>query len=204
MVVFLRIGIIGVQGAISEHMHIMSKVFIKNNIKGKIFLIKSKNDIKNIDALIIPGGETTTISSLLIKLGIYDEILIRIKDKSMPIMGTCAGCVLLSNELENESKDIKLLKAMNMKVLRNGFGRQKFSFEKKINIKNFDEPFNAIFIRAPIIKEIWGDCEIYSKIGNNIVFAKEKIYLALSFHPELTKDLRIHQYFLQTIVDYIK
>jgi 5'-phosphate synthase pdxT subunit len=204
LVVFLRIGVIGVQGDISEHMHIMNKVFIKKNINGKIILIKSKNDIKNIDALIIPGGETTTISSLLQKLGIYNEILIRIKDKSMPIMGTCAGCVLLSNELENESKDIKLLKAMSMKVLRNGFGRQKFSFEKKIYIKNFDEAFNAIFIRAPIVKEIWGDCEIYGEIGNNIVFVKEKIYLALSFHPELTKDLRIHEYFLNIIVDYIK
>jgi len=204
LVVFLRIGVIGVQGAISEHIHILSKVLIKKNINGKIFIIKNKNDIKNIDALIIPGGETTTISSLIQKLGIYNEILIRIKDKSMPIMGTCAGCVLLSNELENESKDIKLLKAINMKVLRNGFGRQKFSFEKEIDIKNFDEPFNAIFIRAPIIKKIWGDCEIYGKIENNIVFVKEKIYLALSFHPELTKDLRIHEYFLQIIVDYIK
>jgi 5'-phosphate synthase pdxT subunit len=182
----------------------MNKVLQKNVANGEIIVIKNKNDVKKIDALIIPGGESTTISQLILKLGILDELLLRIRNRNLPIMGTCAGCVLLSSELENESKEIHLLKAINMKVLRNGFGRQKYSFEKKINITNFNKPFNAIFIRAPIIKNIWGNCAIYGKFENNIVFVRENIYLALSFHPELTNDLRIHEYFLKIIINNIK
>jgi 5'-phosphate synthase pdxT subunit len=182
----------------------MNKLFHKKDINGKIILIKNKSDVKKIDALIIPGGESTTISQLILKLGIFNEILIRIRDKNLPIMGTCAGCVLLSSELENETKEINLLKAINMKVLRNGYGRQKNSFEKKIIIKNFDKPFNAVFIRAPVILKIWGNCISYSKIDNDVVFVREDIYLALSFHPELTNDLRIHEYFLKMIINYKK
>jgi 5'-phosphate synthase pdxT subunit len=86
-----------------------------------------------------------------------------------------------------------------MKVKRNAFGRQKESFERNINIKGLNEPYNAVFIRAPIIKEIWGECKILSKINNDIIAAREDKFLALSFHPELTNDLRIHEYFLQMI-----
>ena len=118
-------------------------------------------------------------------------------------MGTCAGCVLLGNELLNEKKDIKLLKAMNMKVIRNAFGRQKDSFENEINIEYLSKPFNAIFIRAPIINEVSGKCYSLSKIKNKIIMARQDKFLALSFHPELTNDLRIHEYFLDIIKDNI-
>jgi len=204
MVVSLKIGVVGIQGSISEHVNSMKKVFNKYHINGNIFIVKNKYDIKLIDALIIPGGESTTISNFLLQLGIFDEILLRINDKNLPIMGTCAGCVLLSSELINETKKISLLKAMNMKVMRNGFGRQRDSFEKKININQSDKPFNAVFIRAPKIDKIWGNCYSISKINNNIVFARQDIYLALSFHPELTNDLRVHEYFLNIIRDHIK
>ena len=201
MVTSLKIGIIGIQGAISEHIIAMSKVLNKNNINGNIVIIKNKYDINSIDALIIPGGESTTISKYILQLGIYDELLKRIKYQNLPIMGTCAGCVLLSKKIENESKDICILKAMDMKVIRNGFGRQKESFEKKIELIGFNKLYNAIFIRAPIILETWGNCKVLSKINNNIIFARQDIYLALSFHPELTNDLRIHEYFLKIIIN---
>jgi len=204
MVVSIKIGVIGIQGAISEHVTSMSKVFKKYQINGKIFIVKNKFDIKSIDALIIPGGESTTISKFLLQLGIFNEILTRIDENNLPIMGTCAGCVLLSSELVNETKEIYLLEAMNMKVIRNGFGRQRESFEKKIKINSLEKPFNAVFIRAPIIDKIWGGCKSISRINNNIILAREDIYLALSFHPELTKDLRIHEYFLKIIEDHFR
>ena len=111
-------------------------------------------------------------------------------------MGTCAGCVLLSSDLINNSKNVKILSAMDMQVKRNAFGRQKESFEKNIDIKSFTNPYNAVFIRAPAIEKIWGDCEILSIIDKKIVMAKQDNLLAVSFHPELTDDLRIHKYFL--------
>jgi 5'-phosphate synthase pdxT subunit len=204
MVRSLNIGVIGIQGAISEHVNSMKKIIKKHHISGNIFIVKNKFQIKSIDALIIPGGESTTISKFLINLDIYSEIKKRINKNNLPIMGTCAGCVLLSSELKNESKDINLLKAMNMKVIRNAFGRQKESFENEIKIDVLEKSYNAVFIRAPIIEKVWGKCSAISKINNNIIMAKQDKYLALSFHPELTNDLRIHEYFLKIINENLK
>jgi len=114
-------------------------------------------------------------------------------------MGTCAGCVILANKITDNFKDIKILSAMNMQVKRNAFGRQRESFEKNIKIKGFSKPFNAVFIRAPIIEKVWGNCEVLAKIDKKIIMAREGSFLALSFHPELTDDLRIHEYFLDMI-----
>jgi 5'-phosphate synthase pdxT subunit len=116
-------------------------------------------------------------------------------------MGTCAGCILLAKQLINDKKDIKLLKAMNLRVLRNAFGRQKESFEYKIKIYGFEKLYNAVFIRAPLIDKVWGNCKVLSKINDQIIMAKQNKFLALSFHPELTNDLRIHNYFLKMITE---
>jgi 5'-phosphate synthase pdxT subunit len=115
-------------------------------------------------------------------------------------MGTCAGCVLLAKELFDNNKDVKLLHAMDMQVERNAFGRQKESFEKNININGFSSPYCAVFIRAPLIKKVWGKCEVIAEMDKKIVMARQDKFLALSFHPELTDDLRIHRYFLDMIV----
>jgi len=147
----------------------------------------------------MPGGETTTISKILSKSGIYEAISQRLENNNLPIMGTCAGCVLLAKEIVNNENDVKLIQAMDMKVERNAFGRQRESFEKNIKIKGFAEPYNAVFIRAPVIREVWGNCKILSKIDEKIIAARQDRFLALSFHPELTNDLRIHRYFLDMI-----
>ena len=150
--------------------------------------------------MIVPGGESTTISRILFKSGVYDAILQRLRQDSLYIMGTCAGCVLLAKEIVGNKDDVKLLHAMDMQVERNAFGRQKESFEKSIRIKGFSEPYNAIFIRAPAIKKVWGKCEILAEIDKKIIAARQDKFLALSFHPELTNDFRIHEYFLEMIV----
>ena len=199
MVKRVNIGIIGVQGAILEHANTIKRLFSETNTDGEIFIIRDKNQLEKVDGLIIPGGETTTISKILVKTGLYDKILDRIKRKNIAIMGTCAGCVVLSEKIINSSSEIKCLNAIKMHVKRNAFGRQKESFEQEINIKGFSKPYNAIFIRAPIIEKTFDDCEILAKINNNIIMVRQDKFLAISFHPELTDDLRIHKYFLDII-----
>ena len=199
MVKRVNIGIIGVQGAVLEHVNIMKKLFSEMNKPGEIFIIRDKNQLKKVDGLIIPGGETTTISRILVKTGLYDKILDRIKQKNIAIMGTCAGCVLMSEKIINNDKEIQCLNAMKMHVKRNAFGRQKESFEQEIKIKGFSKTYNAVFIRAPIIEKTYDNCEILAKIKDKIIMARQDKFLALSFHPELTDDLRIHKYFLDII-----
>jgi 5'-phosphate synthase pdxT subunit len=131
---------------------------------------------------------------------VYEAILQRLQKDTLHIMGTCAGCVLLAKEIDGNKDDVKILHAMDIQVERNAFGRQKESFEKIIEIKGFSEKYNAVFIRAPIIKKVWGKCEILAKIDKKIIAARQDKFLALSFHPELTNDLRIHEYFLKMIV----
>jgi len=199
MVNKIKIGIVGVQGAISEHGFIMQKVLEKEKIPGNVFVVRNKTDVDNIDAVILPGGESTTISNVLVKSGIDKAIIDRIEHNDLPVMGTCAGCVLLAKELTDDTDNVKLLQAMDMKVKRNAFGRQKNSFEQDININGFSKHYHAVFIRAPVIKKTWGNCKIISRIDDNIVMVKQDNLLALSFHPELTEDIRIHRYFLNLI-----
>ena len=199
MVKRVNIGIIGVQGAVLEHVNAMKKLFSETNTPGEIFIIHDKNQLDKVDGLIIPGGETTTISRILVKTGLYDKILDRVKQKNIVIMGTCAGCALLSEKISNNDKEIKCLNAMKMHVKRNAFGRQKESFEQEIKIKGFSKPYNAVFIRAPIIEKTYDNCEILAKIKDKIIMARQDKFLALCFHPELTDDLRIHKYFLDII-----
>jgi 5'-phosphate synthase pdxT subunit len=200
MVKRINIGIIGIQGAVSEHIKSMNKLFLETNIPGKIFIIHDIEQLDKIDGLIIPGGEATTISKILVKTGLFDKILDVIKQKNIAIMGTCAGCILLSEKVINQDKEVKCLNVMKMHVKRNAFGRQKESFEQEIKIKGFLEPYNAVFIRAPIIKKTYDNCEILAKINDEIIMARQDKLLALTFHPELTDDLRIHKYFLEMIM----
>jgi len=200
MVKKVSIGVLGIQGAVSEHVNIMTTVLKKTGNNGKTFIVKNKEDIKDIDALIIPGGESTTISRVMYNSDLYEAISNKIKKNDLPIMGTCAGCVILAKEISNDPKnEIKQLSQMNMQVERNAFGRQKESFEKPIKIKDFSSPYHAVFIRAPIIKKTWGKCETLAKIDKKIIMARQDRLLALAFHPELTNDLRVHNYFLELI-----
>jgi 5'-phosphate synthase pdxT subunit len=174
----------------------MNRVFQEGKKKGYAFLVRKPRDIDSCNALIIPGGESTTISRILVNSGMYDIIRERMNHNDIALMGTCAGCVLLAKELTDTKTDVKLLEAIDMQVQRNAYGRQKESFEKLLQIKGITLPYHAVFIRAPVITKIWGTAEILATAGKEIVMARQKNYLALSFHPELTDDLRIHQFFL--------
>ena len=199
MVRKITIGVIGIQGSISEHVKTMKKALKESNISGEVLIIKDKEDINKSDAIILPGGESSTISKVLSESGLYYELFNQIKNNNIPIMGTCAGCVILGSELSEKSSDLKILSVMNIRVKRNAFGRQRDSFEQDIKIIGFSEPYPAVFIRAPVIEKVWGNCKILSTIDKKIVMARQDNLLALSFHPELANDLRIHKYFLDLI-----
>lgn len=201
MVKVKSIGVLGIQGAVSEHILSLKNALLKTNKKGIIKTISAQKDLENIDGLIIPGGESTTISKILNKNHMYDSLRSRIINRDLPIMGTCAGCIVLANEISDKPKDLITLKAMDIQVERNAFGRQKESFETMISIKGLNSQFNAVFIRAPVIKKIWNDCEELACFNEKIVMAKQNKFLALSFHPELTDDTRVHEYFLNMIFE---
>ncbi len=177
----------------------MNRVFKKEKTKGHTVLVRQARDIDICNGLIIPGGESTTISRILVNSGIHDVICDRLKHNDLALMGTCAGCVLLAKELTDTRSKVQLLQAMDMQVQRNAFGRQKQSLERILEIEGFTKPYNAVFIRAPVITKTWGDCEILATAEKEIVMARQNNCLALSFHPELTDDLRIHRLFLTMV-----
>ena len=196
----MRIGVIAIQGNIEEHVHAINEALGQANRKAEIVKIKHKGIVPTCDALILPGGESTTIGRLMEREGISSEI----KKSSLtgtPIMGTCAGLVLLAKYGDNQVEKTKqsLLGLMDTHVNRNAFGRQKESFEALLDFKGLTSPFNAVFIRAPCITEAGRDVEILSKYNGFIVAARQQNVLAIAFHPELTDDLRIHHYFLDMI-----
>ena len=199
MVDHLSIGVLGIQGAISEHVLMMKQVMNKRGQNSKVSIIRRKREIDEVSGLIIPGGESTTISRFILRNDLYDAIRIRAREKSLSVMGTCAGCVLVSSEIVEENKDIKLLSLMDIKVKRNAFGRQRESFEQMISIEGISDAFPAVFIRAPIIQRIWGNCKALALIDEGILMAKQNNILALSFHPELTCDTTIHEYFYDMV-----
>lgn len=187
------------QGAVSEHLASIQRVFQAENVEGHTLLVRQASDIDICDGLIIPGGESTTISRILVNSGIHDVIRRRIKRNDLNLMGTCAGCVLLAKELTDATAEVALLHAIDMQVERNAFGRQRESFEKTLEIKGFLTPYNAVFIRAPTITKTWGNCTVLATAGKEIVMARQDNHLALSFHPELIDDLRVHRYFLKMV-----
>jgi len=199
LVAIVTIGVLSLQGAVSEHLASMNRVLKEEKQPGQAILVRKPRDIDACDALIIPGGESTTISRILVNSGMHDAIRQRMKQNNIALMGTCAGCVILAKELIDTKANVRLLLAMDMQVERNAFGRQKESFEKSVTVKGFITPFNAVFIRAPCITKVWGSCEVLATVEKEIVMARQNNYLALSFHPELTDDLRVHRYFLEML-----
>jgi len=198
--VHVKIGVVAVQGDVSEHMDAAERALNEFGLKGTVFAIRTKGALESLDGLIIPGGESTTISRLLEKFGMSE----RIKERAwegMPILGTCAGLIMLAKEgdSEVEKTDSKLLELMDMKVKRNAFGRQRESFEISIEVSGLDAPYKGVLIRAPSIEKVWGQCRSMAAVDDNIVLACQKNLLACAFHPELTDDMRIHKIFLDMI-----
>lgn len=184
----MKIGVLALQGSVIEHVKMLKRCCVEP------VLVKLPHELKEINGLIIPGGESTTIGKLIDEYELDKEIKRRYEG-GMPIYGTCAGAILLAKEIVG-SRQPKL-GLMDISVRRNDYGRQIDSFEAKLNI--FDKPFRGIFIRAPVIDSIHNGCKILAEFDNKPVMVEQGNLLASTFHPELTNDLRIHKYFIGMI-----
>ncbi len=197
----MRIGVIGVQGDVSEHVDAVARAMKEAGRSGEAIAVRRREDLDRVDGLTIPGGESTTISKLLVKLGLFDEIVRRARDEAMPILGTCAGCILLAKDggAQAQKAQSQLLGLMDMAVDRNAFGRQKESFEADLEVQGLDRPFHGVFIRAPAILRTWGDCTPLARYEGKIVLARQGHLIGAAFHPELSNDLRIHRWLLDLL-----
>jgi 5'-phosphate synthase pdxT subunit len=189
----IRVGVLALQGAFREHIKSLEKCGVS------AAEIKSPDQLDDIDALIIPGGESTTIRKLLEKYKFRSRLDKFYKD-CKPIFVTCAGLVLIAKNIKGEGMGLSYI---DVDVERNAYGRQIDSFEELLNI-NLDgsqngRKFNSIFIRAPKILNVGEKVEILGKFGQEAVLIRENNIIASTFHPELTDDLRIHRYFISMI-----
>lgn len=184
------IGVLALQGAVEEHL----KQII--NTGSEAVIVKHPKQLEKLDGLIIPGGESTAIGRLMARYGFIDAIK-DFSNQKKPIFGTCAGMVLVANELEgSESAHLEI---MDIIVKRNGFGRQIDSFEANIDIKGMEAPFQALFIRAPYILSTGDQVEILARIDEKIVAARCDHLLVSAFHPELTDDNRFYKMFSEMV-----
>lgn len=190
----IKIGILNLQGAVSEHYEMTKKASEKIDAEIIVENVRYAEDVKTCDGIIISGGESTVIGKLIARRGIDKTI----KDKNIPVLGTCAGMVLLAKKTDFNQP---LLGLMDITVKRNAYGRQKDSFEVPIEILNQNYP--GVFIRAPAIEsydKTKDDIQVLSEFDGKIIAIQQKDNIALSFHPELTEDTLIHEYFLKKII----
>jgi len=191
----MRIGVIAIQGNVEEHIDSLKSALKQANSEAQILKIKHKGLVPSCDALIIPGGESTTMGRFMEREGINCEIRNAAKS-GVPILEHAQACAPCKTWRRTGRKNKPgMIGLMDIKVNRNAFGRQKESFESMIDFVGLKEPFRALFIRAPCITDCGKNVEILSKYNGVIVAARENNFLALAFHPELTDDPRIHHYF---------
>jgi len=187
-----KIGILAIQGDVQEH------TLVLNQIGVEVAEVRLPDELDGLDGLIIPGGESTTIIQLIDLYGLRNPLISKIQS-GMPTWGTCAGMIVLAGSLIDERPDP--LHLMDIEVSRNAFGAQVDSFESFISVKHIgDSKIRAVFIRAPVVTKVGKNVEIMAKLDNGIpVCVRDQNMLATAFHPELTEDNRIHQYFVDLV-----
>lgn len=184
-----KIGVLAIQGSVIEHIEMIKKLGLEP------FLVHTRRELNNVDALILPGGESTTIGHIMKKFSIDKDFIKRVKE-GMPVYGTCAGAILLAKKLIGGQRTTHF-SLMDIEIERNAYGRQIDSFIDKIKIPLLGKiPFEAVFIRAPKIKKTGKDVEILAEYRGEPIMCREGNILISTFHPELTNDTRVHKYFL--------
>lgn len=186
-----RVGVLALQGAFAEH------ALACRRLGADVVEVRTPAHLEGIEALVMPGGESTTMSKLLVTSGLFDEIAGRIH-RGLPVFGTCAGMILLATDLADGRADQRTFGALEITVRRNGYGRQVDSFEEDLVVEGLDTPFRAVFIRAPIVERVGQGVEVLAVADDHPVFLRggaSGTLFASSFHPEITADLRIHQLF---------
>lgn len=189
----MRIGVLALQGAVAEHVRMLEMAGAEG------VPIKRTEQLRELDGLIIPGGESTTIGKLMRTYGFIDAIRAFSAEKK-PVFGTCAGLIVVAKEISGQEE--AHLGLMDIRVARNAFGRQRESFETDLSVAGVAEDVRAVFIRAPLIEAVGPNVQVLSTYKDQIVAAREEHLLVASFHPELTDDCRIHAYFLDMVKQY--
>ena len=183
----MQIGVLALQGAFAAHSDCLTSIGVQS------IEVRTPEQLSSVDALLMPGGESSTMSQLLESSGLFDPISSRIAD-GMPVFGTCAGMILLASEILDGRSDQRNFAAIDISVRRNAFGRQVDSFEATINSSVGD--FHGVFIRAPRIERVGDHVEVLGSINDEPVLVRQGNVLAASFHPELSNDARLHEYFV--------
>ncbi|MBP2133829.1 5'-phosphate synthase pdxT subunit [Methanomicrobium sp. W14] len=193
----IKIGVLALQGDVSEHIRSFESALENLGVSGgsNVFELRSKEAISGCDALVLPGGESTTISCLIDKNGMR-EVLANFRGG---FFATCAGLVILAKSTDDDR--VRSLGVFDVSVGRNAFGRQRESFEVPLDIDGLDKPFNAVFIRAPVVLSHGPGVSVLSKTPFGVVAVRHGKHMAFSFHPELTPDLRLHEMFLANLMN---
>ncbi len=185
----LTAGVVAVQGDVSEHAAAIERAAAAHGEDSEVHEIRTAGTVPDCDVLLLPGGESTTISRQLQREGIAEEIIDHV-DAGKPTLATCAGLIVASADAQDDRVDA--LNLVDVTVERNAFGRQKDSFEAPLDVAGLDEPFPAVFIRAPVIAEVYEGVEVLAEWDGRPVAVRDGPVVGTSFHPELTEDSRIH------------
>jgi 5'-phosphate synthase pdxT subunit len=189
-----RIGVLALQGAFREHIHALQR------LGAEAIPLRRPEELEDLDGVVLPGGESTTIDKLLRKFELQQPLQRRLR-AGLPAMATCAGLILLADEVRDGLPDQESMHLLPVAVRRNAYGRQPQSFEADIDLEGLEEPFRGVFIRAPLVERTRADVEVLGLVEGHPVAIRSGHILALTFHPELTGDDRLHQLFLDDVAD---
>ena len=190
----MNIGILALQGAFAAHQRALSDLGVS------VTLVRGVEDVNELDGIVLPGGESTTMSMLLDSSGIAPPLRERVRH-GFPAFGTCAGLILLAEKIVDGRADQQQLGGLAITARRNGYGRQIDSFEASISVSEAENTFemNGVFIRAPRIEEVTGDVEVLGTVNGEVVLVRQMNILGATFHPELSDDHRVHEMFLKMV-----
>lgn len=188
----MKVGVLALQGDVREHVRALDAA------GATPVTVRYADQVADVDAMVMPGGESTTIGKLLDRFGLLEPLAERARS-GMPLYGTCAGAILMARDITGDQDAPHRLRLMGITVRRNAYGRQVDSFESDLRIEGIDEPFRAVFIRAPSIEEVGADVEVLARQGGAPVLVRQGNLLASTFHPEMTGDNRVHELFLEML-----
>ena len=189
----MKVGVLALQGAFAAHASCLRRAGAEARE------VRTPTDLDEVDALVLPGGESTTMSMLLESSGLFDPLAVRLAE-GLPALGTCAGMILLGSEILDGRADQRCFGAVDISVRRNAFGRQVDSFEADLPLADLDGgPFRAVFIRAPFVERAGSKAEVLATVDGHPVLCRQGQVTVAAFHPELSADLRVHQHFLEGV-----
>ena len=190
----MNIGILALQGAFAAHQRALTDLGVS------VTLVRGVEDVNELDGIVLPGGESTTMSMLLDSSGIAPPLRERVRH-GFPAFGTCAGLILLAEKIVDGRADQQQVGGLAITARRNGYGRQIDSFEASISVSEAENTFemNGVFIRAPRIEEVTGDVEVLGTVNGEVVLVRQRNILGATFHPELSDDHRVHEMFLKMV-----